>query len=558
MKMKHLLLVSCLATTIFTAQAQWSKTYQPRKADIAANNDLATIDSQGNVIVAGIFNEEFKFGTTDLSPIAKSTYLVKYNASGEEQWAVAFSGSATVTALTTDPANNTYIAGNFADEVVFGSTDGNTQTKRGILDDDSQPITDQGACFLAKYSQAGILLKIETYLPGPLNITDPEIMYDGYFNLKCSITHLEFSDKLYASVITTGIVENNDITLNGTYYDIFGSMYENIQSAALISLNDDLQFSKLYIKLCPPDGEAFQFDVKYPQFNKSGNAIYFAVVTLGNQKLAINGTEKTINLPFDGENFSMGYIIVKINATTGEEIVTRTFQATAQDYYALSLRTLNSLFYNNNLLITGTFNGNLTFDETVSATEEDIFAVALDAMDLSQIVFAKSSNTTGNESFASAAIYDGKLNVAYNTANQSSGIFSVNLTDGVTNITSEEAANTYTNALFAAGSKLVKVKATTSSKENAVSTVTVSSENVATAIHTPGSAASAIRFHPNPVVNTLYLSETGNVDIYNTLGVLVKQAVAVNQVSVENLPAGIYFAVVKNAGNTGKIKFVKN
>lgn len=40
-----------------------------------------------------------------------------------------------------------------------------------------------------------------------------------------------------------------------------------------------------------------QFDVRYPQFNKSGNVIYYAAVALGNQKLTINGVEKKPPIP---------------------------------------------------------------------------------------------------------------------------------------------------------------------------------------------------------------------------------------------------------------------
>ncbi|KAA6301979.1 MAG: hypothetical protein EZS26_001795 [Candidatus Ordinivivax streblomastigis] len=559
MRKKHLLVVACMVASIFGAQAQWSDSYQPRTADLAANNDIVTIDAGGNVIVAGAFTEDFSFGTTDLSPVAQSIYVVKYSAAGEKLSAIAIQGAATVTALTTDPDGNIYIAGNFADEVIFGSTDNNTQTKTGIMDGDL-PIEDLGACFLAKYSPAGVLLNVEAYVPEPLNISDTEIMYDGYNNLKCIITHLEFSgNKLYASVVTTGIIENNGITLNGTYYDIFGFMYENIQSAALISFNETLQFSKLYAKLCPPDGEEFQFNVQYPQFTKSGDIIYFAALTLGNQELTINGAKENINFNFDGENFSEGYVIAKINATTEEKVSVQTFEATAQEYYLQSERTLDGLFLNNDkLLLTGIFDGNLTFDKTIDVEDQDVFVVSLNTNNLSQVVSAKQSERSGDEEFAASAIYDGKLNIAYNDiTNYTSGIFSVSLTDAATSVAPEATESIYINSFASKNGKLVKVKATTSAEDSALSTITVSAENVSTGIHHPNNTKSPIRIYPNPVASTIYLSETGTIAIYNALGILVKQAVAVNQLNVNTLPAGVYFATVKSADTIGKVTFIK-
>ena len=45
---------------------------------------------------------------------------------------VALAGAATIKAITTDASGNVYIAGNFADVVEFGSTDGNAVEKEGM------------------------------------------------------------------------------------------------------------------------------------------------------------------------------------------------------------------------------------------------------------------------------------------------------------------------------------------------------------------------------------------------------------------------------------------
>ncbi len=564
MKKRILLMMMCLTAIISTTQAQWNDTYQPRGVEKAANGDITTISSTGDVYVAGIFDQAFTFGTTELEPIATSTYLIKYNAAGEKQWGVAFAGSATPTAMTTDGDGNVYIAGNFADEVVFGSTDDNSQTKTGVIDEDTQtPIEDQAACFLAKYSSSGILLKLETYLPKPFSFED-FMYYEPYENLSFSITHLEFNNNtLYASVNMSGITENNNITLKGAYAFLDSFMYDNIYAGALISLNEDLQFSKIYATLSAPDDETFQYNVRYPRFtfSSSGNFLYFSAKALGNLQLIINGTSEDITFFSDGKDFSEGYVITQMQSISGEKELVKTFEAEPQDYYLQSERTLNALIQKDDkLYLTGTFGNELTFDKTiVSNGDADAFLAILNLADLS-FVTAKQSNDSGKEK-ASSTTYVEKGTDKYiyiscnDTAKMSSGIFEVNLSD-YTSAYTNEAAMIYTNVINVINGKIAKVQATTSSIKEDLSTVTVSLEDVNTSINNP-TLNNQVNFYPNPVVKTMYFSEVCNVNIYNTLGMLVKQATAVDNLNVESLTKGIYFGSIQTSQGISKIKFIK-
>lgn len=61
---------------------------------------------------------------------------------------------------------------------------------------------------------------------------------------------------------------------------------------------------------------------------------------------------------------------------------------------------------------------------------------------------------------------------------------------------------------------------------------------------------SKISLHPNPVKNTINLSEKANVEIYNSAGQKLKSAKQSKSVDVSNLSKGIYVIILKdNSGN---------
>ena len=119
---------------------------------------------------------------------------------------VALAGAATIKAITTDVSGNVYIAGNFADVVEFGSTDGKAIEKEGMKIDGAF-ITDQAAGFVAKYDVNGVLKAVQSFVPEAL----PELIATGMYSpeagtLYFDIDKISYSNgKLYASVLYPGL-----------------------------------------------------------------------------------------------------------------------------------------------------------------------------------------------------------------------------------------------------------------------------------------------------------------------------------------------------------------
>ena len=69
--------------------------------------------------------------------------------------------------------------------------------------------------------------------------------------------------------------------------------------------------------------------------------------------------------------------------------------------------------------------------------------------------------------------------------------------------------------------------------------------------------SSLVSVYPNPVVNTLNISEEANVVILNITGQEIMNVVNTNSVNVSNLDAGVYFAQIQTQVGTSVEKFVK-
>lgn len=247
--MKKLLLSALAACTILGASAagsltkDWTVTNNGAlEAGKAVFHAPTTIDAQGNLIAAAPFTEDITLGTDKLEAIGTSTYVAKYDAAGACKWAVALTGSATVSALTTDEAGNIYLAGTYADEVEIGTTEGTPETIMGQLLEGA-PTTKENASFIIKYNADGKLLKALTFISEGF----PELVATGmYFpedgDLYFRINHLQAqAGKIYVSAIYTGKTEAAGLTFEGSYNDPFGGLfYDHLRAVSVFALDTDL------------------------------------------------------------------------------------------------------------------------------------------------------------------------------------------------------------------------------------------------------------------------------------------------------------------------------
>jgi hypothetical protein len=337
-------------------------------------------------------------------------------------------------------------------------------------------------------------------------------------------------------------------------------MAVDVFAGAVFSVDvTDMSVMRILASAVPPVNQQ-QPNVKSVLFDINDNKLYAAFYVMGGTEgsthtLDVCGTTENFVLKQGSTVYSSGHIFVEaaLGSTPSRLNAVQAYCAVDMDYeYIPGFGAITG----DRIILAGTFGKPLVFDAGVTPwtnNKPDVFVVGLDKTSLAGS-WVKSFRVTNGE-FTSAAFYNERINVAYNKKDEkASSIFACKPADGLSGYYLDESQK-FTNAIAAGNGMLIKVTASTSDNSNDLSTVTVTSGVATTGINNPKAAASA-GFYPNPVTDVIYLSEPGSIDVYNSLGVLVKQAVAVDRLNVESLPAGIYFATVKTAV-AGKIKFIK-
>ena len=126
---------------------QWA--LQGGGAGSNTNSDMGqavATDSQGNVIVTGIFESTAQFGTTSLiSAGSNDIFIAKYTADGNFIWAIKAGGTQLdwAKAICTDKNDNILITGMFSGTATFGTSTTLTANSTDI--------------FVAKYNSSGVL-----------------------------------------------------------------------------------------------------------------------------------------------------------------------------------------------------------------------------------------------------------------------------------------------------------------------------------------------------------------------------------------------------------------
>jgi len=372
--MKKLLLtiaVALLSVTAINAQVLGTTERNKTLFTVAAAEDATSgemaIDDNGNLFVSGALTTTATFGSTSLEPIGLAQYIVKYNATGAEQWATAIQGAATITAMDTDAEGNLYVAGQFADEILVCDVAGN-QTSLVSSNSDSQT-----AAFIAKYSATGTLIAAQACEATVDATVNDSFMYLGY-PAEISISNIQVEgDALYVS-----FTYNGDVTLGGFSLDakyVFNSMgfgdYLDTTSGAVIALNNTtLAPSALIVNASVKEDNASVYrginDINFTV--KDGNA-YVSVVGFGDLTIQTANSSQDVTFAMDGMGFNeYGMIIAKVGAIEAVKVYNNVSTSLSVTSYN---KVENMEVVGDNLYITGTFRGYCPLDNTLSTLNGD-------------------------------------------------------------------------------------------------------------------------------------------------------------------------------------------
>lgn len=572
--MKKVLLLAFCAAAMLTVQAQptvtnsWTKSQTDILSVANVNNsNPVAVSAQGDMYATGLFTESFTFGGKEIEAVATSSYLLKYGTDGAEKWGVALTGAATIKTITTDGAGNVYIAGNFADELTFGSTDGNTQVKEGIKMDGT-PIADQAAGFVAKYDVNGVLKAVQSFVSKPL----PELEATGiYFpeagDYRFDINNIAYSDgKLYASASYKGLTENNGFSFKGGYFDLDGGgfWYGDLVSGAVFSLNDQLEVDGILANMGVTGGKSTDLSsVQSVSFAVAEGKLYSGFVASGKQTLTIGSKEQAFDLSQENGVTEYGHILSIIDLADGSSSLTKKY-STTHDAYGNYCFIKSMLVKGDVLLLGGTFNAKLAFDQNIDAVStNDLYVAVLNknTLDVNNAVASKINEGDANskkEEFGGMTVCGdyvymiGHTAVIASHAVETPLTFWIDTTNGT--MTQANPANLATG-VAASGTKLAIAQTQVADQklENIFSLNEVSN---ATGISSTEQGA-GVSVYPNPVVDVLNFTTPCDVAIINLMGVTVKQAENVSSLPVSDLISGQYIIKLTTEDGTSTVKVIK-
>lgn len=572
--MKKVLLLAFCAAVMLTVQAQptvtnsWTKSQTDILSVANVNNsNPVAVSAQGDMYATGLFTESFTFGGKEIEAVATSSYLLKYGTDGAEKWGVALTGAATIKTITTDGAGNVYIAGNFADELTFGSTDGNTQVKEGIKMDGT-PIADQAAGFVAKYDVNGVLKAVQSFVSKPL----PELEATGiYFpeagDYRFDINNIAYSDgKLYASASYKGLTENNGFSFKGGYFDLDGGgfWYGDLVSGAVFSLNDQLEVDGILANMGVTGGKSTDLSsVQSVSFAVAEGKLYSGFVASGKQTLTIGSKEQAFDLSQENGVTEYGHILSIIDLADGSSSLTKKY-STTHDAYGNYCFIKSMLVKGDVLLLGGTFNAKLAFDQNIDAVStNDLYVAVLNknTLDVNNAVASKINEGDANskkEEFGGMTVCGdyvymiGHTAVIASHAVETPLTFWIDTTNGT--MTQANPANLATG-VAASGTKLAIAQTQVADQklENIFSLNEVSN---ATGISSTEQGA-GVSVYPNPVVDVLNFTTPCDVVIINLMGVTVKQAENVSSLPVSDLISGQYIIKLTTEDGTSTAKVIK-
>ena len=113
---------------------KWQKSFQP----VTNADDMGTVRvaqaPDGSVYVSSKWNAALQFAKKNVAKpeIESSSIILKYDADGEEQWAVTLEGNVLVKTMAVDADGTLYAAGEVVEVATFTGADGASKRQQGI------------------------------------------------------------------------------------------------------------------------------------------------------------------------------------------------------------------------------------------------------------------------------------------------------------------------------------------------------------------------------------------------------------------------------------------
>ena len=180
------------------------KEYEGKYSPVSTPSAIGT---DGTIYQTGLYDDMVVIGDFILENIATSAYIAAIDPTTQTaKWAICLRGASHITPILADDSY-VYVAGTYADDVIFGSNDDNEQTIHG-----TELSHDYANTFVAKYTTAGVLVSVLPVIPVLANA-------ETYEDKDLSVTPTALAlraGKLYLSFSYKGGYKVGTHTINGT------------------------------------------------------------------------------------------------------------------------------------------------------------------------------------------------------------------------------------------------------------------------------------------------------------------------------------------------------
>ena len=376
---KYLLSLVALvcAMNVFAEDSWVTKKFSP----VSSESDLAgihtTVAADGSVYSSSTINQQLQFGTSTIAPEGGllSSCVVKYNAEGEEQWAVLLYGMSTISSMITDADGNCYVVGSFMDSSLdLQGTDGNQITLAG----DASYLYG----FVAKITADGKFVAAKSILTN----TNSEVaiseypMYMGewdapYLTVEPMKVKVDGS-KVYVSLSYKGDVSVDEkILLNGAYSFVWDYYYVDNNSKGVISFNSsDLSGAQMVACVQMTNNKTEADLTPHPEamdFVVMSGMVGVAFIGWGNLTLSTPTQSKAFEFKMMGEGLNEHGMVLSM--LTDIEHMSLVYHAAPQDKEYTQYNLFGEMS-GTNIILGGTFSGQFPLDNSKyskSAGEEN-------------------------------------------------------------------------------------------------------------------------------------------------------------------------------------------
>ena len=370
------MLVACMATMTAFAGGEdegWQKSFTPvaDKADLAGVHTAVAAD--GSVYASSTYNQAFQFAgkaVTDPDGLLSSC-VVKYDAQGNEKWAVSLLGKCSIDAMAVDADGTLYLTGNYTDAALTLTGTSGTKTLSG----DAL----KANAFVAKVSAEGVFTEAISLVP---TASVPEGYEDwcelGIYPNKIVID----ANKVLVSCMFKGDVA--ELGWQGSYVDVFMMAYMDNRSAGVFMLDKADLANATSVATIQHTGRIV--DQMMEDIQDFPNAIDFVVyegvphiafVGWGNLTLTTPAGSQPFNFEMAGEGKNE-HALVLVNAAAPTQA--KVFHTAPNDYSGAIYGLVDATLTDNNCILAGTFYGNFALDNTVTKDKNVSFVASTQCM----------------------------------------------------------------------------------------------------------------------------------------------------------------------------------